>query len=345
MKDQRAAAESIQDRQAAERFAEQLRALRSAAGDPSFRKMAGRSGRISHTTLHEAAAGTRFPSWETTREFVRACEADEAQWRRRWEDAQRPGESQTIPEGGLAPVVADFPTGAGSPATADGTQTGVETSGGLGTPAAHGPAVSGVDASASKDQGALTTVEYPQAEDDVESRWRGRLPWLNAAAVVLVVAMAAVLAVTVRGRSSPADSDTPSASPSVASPSASAFSDSLIPGDASKFVADVTIPDGTQVKVNAQFDKVWALANVGKVDWHNRFLARIDPAADGAGCRTPDRVSIGDTPPGEQVMIRVRVTAPNRPGKCWVSWKMVDETGREYFPTRRPVYFMVTVTA
>ncbi|GAA2184729.1 NBR1-Ig-like domain-containing protein [Micromonospora lupini] len=345
MKDQRAAEESIQDRQAAERFAEQLRALRSAAGDPSFRKMAGRSGRISHTTLHEAAAGTRFPSWETTREFVRACEADEAQWRRRWEDAQRPGESHTVPAGGLAPVVADFPTGAGSPTTVDGTQTGVETSGGLGTSAAHGPAVSGVDASASKGQGALTTVEYPQAEDDVESTRRRRLPWLNAAAVVLVVAMAAVLAVNGRGRSSPADSDTPSASPSVASASASAFSDSLIPGDASKFVADVTIPDGTQVKVNAQFDKVWALANVGKVDWHNRFLARMDPAADGAGCRTPDRVPIGDTPPGEQVMIRVRVTAPSRPGKCWVSWKMVDETGREYFPTRRPVYFMVTVTA
>ena len=39
------------------------------------------------------------------------------------------------------------------------------------------------------------------------------------------------------------------------------------------------------------------------------------------------------------------VTAPSRPGKCWVSWKMVDENGQEYFPTRRPVYFMVTVTA
>ncbi|MGC4879046.1 NBR1-Ig-like domain-containing protein [Micromonospora sp. DT43] len=349
MKDQRAAAVSNQDGRAAERFAEQLRALRSAAGDPSFRKMAGRSGRISHTTLHEAAAGTRFPSWETTREFVRACEADEAQWRRRWEDAQHPGRSHATPEGGLAPAVADFPIGAGSSVTADGTETGVEASGGLGAPMVHRPVVSGVDASASKDQGALPTVEYPQAEDDVESARRGRLPWLNAAAVVLVVAMVAVLAVAVRSWSSPAGSDTPSAAPSVAAPSSaaspSAFSDSLIPGDASKFVADVTIPDGTQVKLNAQFDKVWALANVGKVDWHNRFLARMDPAADGAGCRTPDRVPIGDTPPGEQVMIRVRVTAPSRPGKCWVSWKMVDETGREYFPTRRPVYFMVNVVA
>ncbi|MEV4823334.1 NBR1-Ig-like domain-containing protein [Micromonospora sp. NPDC049274] len=300
MKDQRAAAQSIQDGRAAEGFAEQLRTLRRAVGDPSFRKMAARSGRISHTTLHEAAAGTRFPSWETTREFVRACEADEAQWRRRWEAAQGP--------------VTDQAGGQADPASDDA-------------------------ASVPEEQ-----VEDPPAEDGVAGTRRRRLPWLNAAAVVLVVAVAAVLGVTVRGHSAADDSGTPSAAPSSAA-SPSAFSDSLIPGDASKFVADVTIPDGTQVKVNAQFDKVWALANVGKVDWHNRFLVRMDPAADGAGCRTPDRVPIGDTPPGEQVMIRVRVTAPSRPGKCWVSWKMVDETGREYFPTRRPVYFMVTVTA
>src|SRR4051794_2372055 len=89
MEAQGAATESKQQVTAAKRFAEQLRILRAAVGDPSFRKMAGRSGRISHTTLHEAAAGTRFPSWETTREFVRACEADEPEWRLRWEGAQR----------------------------------------------------------------------------------------------------------------------------------------------------------------------------------------------------------------------------------------------------------------
>lgn len=203
-----------------------------------------------------------------------------------------------------------------------------------------------IAASAPTEQGVLQVVEYPRAEDGVVSTRRRRLPWLNAAAVVLVVAVAAVLGVTVRGRSARDGFGTPTASPPpVASPSTTAFSNSLIPGDSSRFVADVTIPDGTQVKVNAQFDKVWALENVGKVDWHNRYLARMDPTADGDGCQTPDRVPIGDTPPGEQVMIRVRVIAPSRPGKCWVSWKMVDEAGRAYFPTRRPVYFMVTVTA
>ncbi|MEV5206405.1 NBR1-Ig-like domain-containing protein [Micromonospora sp. NPDC053740] len=342
MKEQRSAAEPIQDRQAAERFAEQLRTLRTSVGDPSFRKMAGRSGRISHTTLHEAAAGTRFPSWETVREFVRACEADEAQWRCRWEDAQRPGSVHGIADDAVAPVSAESPPGADTPITTGGMEpdTGTDAS------QTHGPVVSVVPAPSPEEQNTLRSTDYPPTDEDVAGARRHRLPWLAAAAVVLVVAMVAVLGVIVRGRSSRDDPGTAAASstPSV-SPSASAFSDSLIPGDSSKFISDVTIPDGTRVRVNTQFVKVWALKNVGKVAWHNRFLARTNPTADADGCQVPDRVAIGDTPPDEQVMISVEVTAPSRPGKCWVSWKMVDENGQEYFPTRRPVYFMVTVTA
>ncbi|MET7862956.1 NBR1-Ig-like domain-containing protein [Micromonospora taraxaci] len=334
MKDQRAATDGVQDRLAAGRFAEQLRALRTEVGDPSFRKMAGRSGRISHTTLHEAAAGTRFPSWETTREFVRACEADEAQWRRRWEEAQRQGSVPGVPDDDPAPDVAASEADVEAVATSDDTTTRAEAPG-------------GPDTSAAEYRSDLRVAEYPHAEEEAGAR-RSRSPWLAAAAVVMVVAMIAVLGVTLRNRSSPDRSGAPAASASSTaspSPSSSAFSDSLIAGDSSKFVADVTIPDGTRVKVNTQFVKVWALANVGKVVWHNRYLARTNPTADADGCQVPDRVAIGDTPPGEQVMISVPVTAPSSPGKCWVSWKMVDENGQEFFPTRRPVYFMVTVTA
>jgi hypothetical protein len=339
MKDQRAATESTQDRRAAERFAEQLRALRATVGDPSFRKMAGRSGRISHTTLHEAAAGTRFPSWETVREFVRACEADEVQWRRRWEDAQRRDTVPTTASGDSTPVSTDSPAGGASSVTTRAEKPDTEPPH---TAEAHRPVVSAVVGP--DGPGALRASGDPQSDEEAAGARRQRMPWLAAAAVVLVVTMVAVLGVVVRGRSSRDDPGAAAAS-STPSASASAFSDSLIPGDSSKFIADVTIPDGTRVKVNSQFVKVWALKNVGKVAWHNRFLARTNPSADADGCQVPDRVAIGDTPPDEQVMISVPVTAPSRPGKCWVSWKMVDEDGQEYFPTRRPVYFMVTVTA
>ncbi|GIF08405.1 NBR1-Ig-like domain-containing protein [Actinoplanes siamensis] len=295
MEDERAAAEFTRDGTVAEKFADQLRALRAAVGNPSFRRMAGRSGRISHTTLHEAAAGTRFPSWETTREFVLACDADEAEWRRRWEDVQRPGTGAT-----------DAPAATGTPTIVDAT---------------------------------TTVTERPQTVEDEVTGARRRRWWWPAAAAAAVTVVA--LGLAVRGLSSPDDSGAVTAPPS---PSQQ-FSDALIPGDSSRFVGDVTIPDGTQVKAGSRFVKVWALANDGSVTWHNRFLARMDPTGDEDSCRVPDRVVIGDTPPGEQVMISVPVTAPDRPGKCWVSWKMVDENGQAFFPTRRPVYFMVTVIA
>lgn len=294
MEAQRAATESKQQVPAAERFAEQLRTLRATVGDPSFRRMAGLSGRISHTTLHEAAAGTRFPSWETTREFVRACQADEAEWRLRWEGAQR-----TV-----------------GPDTLDATITAVTTSQLV-------PVAS-----------RALAVATPQPASHLISGARRR--WWRWLALAAVVAVITVLGLTIRDRArkDPGTAPAPSAE----------SSDALTPGDASRFVGDVTIPDGTQVKVNAHFVKVWALANVGSVGWHHRFLAPMEPTDDD-GCRVPNRVAIGDTLPGEQVMISVPVTAPSRPGRCWVGFKMVDEQGRAYFPSSRPVYFLVNVTA
>jgi hypothetical protein len=315
MEAQRAATETKLQVTAAACFAEQLRALRAGVGDPSFRKMAGRSGRISHTTLHEAAAGTRFPSWETTREFVRACGADEAAWRLRWQAAQR---STTKPDAADPEPDAAHP----APDAVDSATTVV-------TPSEFVPAPS-------QALQVAATAPAPSIITVARRRW---WPWLAAATVVAIVA---VVSFTSRGdeRQNPgaaAALPVPSSGPSAES------SDALVPGDASRFVGDVTIPDGTKVKVNAHFVKVWAIANVGTVGWHHRYLAPAQPG-DTDGCRVPSRVEIGDTLPGEQVMISVPVVAPGRPGRCWVSWKMVDEQGRPYFPSRRPVYFLVNVT-
>ncbi|GII42436.1 NBR1-Ig-like domain-containing protein [Planotetraspora phitsanulokensis] len=74
-------------RERQERFAKELRGLRAEAGNPSFRVMAARSRSVSHATLHEAAKGTRFPSWLTTEAFVEACGGDVDDWRARWREA------------------------------------------------------------------------------------------------------------------------------------------------------------------------------------------------------------------------------------------------------------------
>ncbi|MFC7343139.1 NBR1-Ig-like domain-containing protein [Saccharopolyspora griseoalba] len=72
---------------ALEEFVVALRALRERAGEPSFRRMAAKSGAVSHATLHLTVTGYRLQPWQTVREFVRACDGDEDEWCARWRRA------------------------------------------------------------------------------------------------------------------------------------------------------------------------------------------------------------------------------------------------------------------
>lgn len=66
-----------------ERFAHDLRQLRKAAGNPSYRKMSS-AAHFSGTTLSEAARGKRSPSLAVTLAYVQACGGDAEEWRQRW---------------------------------------------------------------------------------------------------------------------------------------------------------------------------------------------------------------------------------------------------------------------
>jgi len=69
-----------------ERFAHDLRQLRVAAGQPTYRTMASRVG-CSPSRLSEAAKGLRLPSLSATLDYVRACGVtDTAAWERRWHE-------------------------------------------------------------------------------------------------------------------------------------------------------------------------------------------------------------------------------------------------------------------
>ncbi|MCL8014920.1 hypothetical protein [Streptomyces sp. AS02] len=69
------------------RLAHELRELRRGAGNPSYRKMATTAG-FSVTTLSQAVAGQRLPSWAVVEGYVRACGGDPGTWEPRWKDAE-----------------------------------------------------------------------------------------------------------------------------------------------------------------------------------------------------------------------------------------------------------------
>lgn len=69
-------------------FARQLRELRRAAGNPTYRRMAAQVY-ASRTCLSAAASGEQLPTLGMTEAFVRACGSDVQQWRARWAEAWR----------------------------------------------------------------------------------------------------------------------------------------------------------------------------------------------------------------------------------------------------------------
>ncbi|MFF4520207.1 nSTAND1 domain-containing NTPase [Streptomyces bluensis] len=67
------------------RFAAELRALREAAGRPTYRAMAQRA-RYGVTALSQAAAGKQLPTRAVTLAYVKACGGDVIEWERRWRE-------------------------------------------------------------------------------------------------------------------------------------------------------------------------------------------------------------------------------------------------------------------
>ncbi|MEU3600981.1 WD40 repeat domain-containing protein [Streptomyces sp. NPDC006798] len=83
-------------------FASDLRALRRAAGSPTYRSMAQGSA-YSAPSLSGAASGERLPSLPVTLAYVAACGGDLDEWRRRWQRALADEPVVAVDDGTTAP--------------------------------------------------------------------------------------------------------------------------------------------------------------------------------------------------------------------------------------------------
>lgn len=114
-------------------------------------------------------------------------------------------------------------------------------------------------------------------------------------------------------------------------------------GDKSRFVRDVTIPDGSIFKPGERFEKVWEIQNVGTVPWKDRYLRRLG-ACSGPGRLISDpRVAIPDSDPGEPCLVRASLVAPDQPGTYYAAWKMIDVQGRVCLPRQAPLFVNIDV--
>ncbi|MGO4749900.1 helix-turn-helix domain-containing protein, partial [Streptomyces sp. 2MCAF27] len=84
-----------------QRFAFELRKLRSEAGGLTYRAMAQRTG-YSITTLSQAAGGERLPTLPVALAYVRACGGDGAEWEARWREVVEEEAAARTGEDGVA---------------------------------------------------------------------------------------------------------------------------------------------------------------------------------------------------------------------------------------------------
>lgn len=94
--------------------------------------------------------------------------------------------------------------------------------------------------------------------------------------------------------------------------------------DNSKFVADLTIPDGTIFTPNAVFNKSWRVLNNGNCAWDNYSLIFVSGAQMAASGIYP----VPTTPPGATADLLVPMTAPANYGKYTGVWRLRNANGQ-----------------
>jgi hypothetical protein len=98
----------------------------------------------------------------------------------------------------------------------------------------------------------------------------------------------------------------------------------------SKFVADVTIPDGTVMQPGEKFRKIWRIQNTGTCSWDEGFgfVRWAGPDLDAANIY----YSKHDQPvgPGGIVDFGLDMRAPYEPGEYVAHWVMISDSGKTF---------------
>ena len=99
--------------------------------------------------------------------------------------------------------------------------------------------------------------------------------------------------------------------------------------DNAAFVADVTVPDGTNFSPGAAFTKTWRVRNTGTCVWTNHSLVFGSGAQMAANATYP----IFGTAPGATTDISVPMTAPASPGNYKATWRLQNAQGTFFGPS------------
>ena len=95
--------------------------------------------------------------------------------------------------------------------------------------------------------------------------------------------------------------------------------------DWAQFIADVTVPDGTNFAPGATYSKTWRLKNIGSCTWTTSYTLVFDSGSQMGG---PSSVNFpGNVAPGQTVDLSINLTAPSSAGHYIGFWKFKNASG------------------
>jgi hypothetical protein len=96
--------------------------------------------------------------------------------------------------------------------------------------------------------------------------------------------------------------------------------------DNAEFIADITIPDGTQLAPGTAFRKVWELRNVGTCTWNSSYQVFF---YSGNQMSAPNQqvLTTGTVAPGQTVQIAIDMIAPTQAGRYVGYWLLRNAEG------------------
>lgn len=107
--------------------------------------------------------------------------------------------------------------------------------------------------------------------------------------------------------------------------------------DQLKFIADLTIPDGTVVSPDSTLDKRWEVENSGNCNWNERYRVRL---IAGPELSAQKEQALFPARSGSRAIIRLIFKAPLEPGSYRSAWQAYDPNGE---PFGDPFFIDITV--
>ncbi|MGB9639616.1 MAG: NBR1-Ig-like domain-containing protein [Anaerolineales bacterium] len=106
-----------------------------------------------------------------------------------------------------------------------------------------------------------------------------------------------------------------------------------------RFVADITIPDGSQVKPNESIEKIWEVENNGSCNWDERYRLKW---IGGSELGSAAEQALYPARSGTHAQIRLHLIAPQTPATYHSAWQAFDPQG---VPFGDPIFIEFVVIA